>query len=256
MSANDDFFYENAVLTTYVEQDIAVIKLKCDVFSAITDLAESGKFISFFDIAERHPDIKALMLINEGSCYSEEEYGKFLQGLKEKEPGGDPDDVKPVFENLDRTRQINVLNRIITQLAEFKKITVVGLQENVVTPFFGASLAGDFRFASDDVTFSLAHLKYGIHPSGALPFFLPHYVGHGKAAEILLKGDDISAGEALKMGLITEIFPKPDFEKRCLQEIHKLCSLEQRVIHTTKLLLNFSQAALHNYFDTESSLIH
>jgi 2-(1,2-epoxy-1,2-dihydrophenyl)acetyl-CoA isomerase len=257
MAKTDEFWYEDQVLKTYVEEDIAVIKVKCNVFDAITDLAESGKFISFFTLAERNSDIKALLLMNEGGCLNEEEYDRFLQRLVEKERDPDsPEDEKPIFESLDRTRQINVLNRVITQLVDFKKISVLGFQGNVVTPFFGAGLAADFRFASEDVSFSLVHLKYGIHPGGALPFFLPHYVGHAKAVEILLKGETLSAQQASELGLVTDVFPNQDYEKRCLQEIHKLCHLDQRVILTTKLLLNFSRAELHDYFDTESALLH
>jgi 2-(1,2-epoxy-1,2-dihydrophenyl)acetyl-CoA isomerase len=145
---------------------------------------------------------------------------------------------------------------VITQLVEFKKISVMGHMQNVVTPFFGAGLAADFRFASDDMSYSLSHLKYGVHPGGALPFFLPQYVGRNKATEILLRGDKISAQEAKEMGLITEIFPAVDFEKRCLEEIHELCKLDQRVIYTTKLLLNYTRHQLQDYFDVESALLH
>jgi enoyl-CoA hydratase/carnithine racemase len=257
MAKTDEFWYEDQVLKTYVEEDIAVIKVKCNVFDAITNLTESGKFISFFTMAERRPDIKALLVMNDGGCLNEEEYDKFLHRLIEKEKAVDSsEEAKPVFESIDRTRQINVLNRVITQLVEFKKISVMGHVQNVVTPFFGAGLAADFRFASDDMSYSLSHLKYGVHPGGALPFFLPRYVGHNKATEILLKGDKITAQEAKELGLINEIFPKEEFESRCLKEIHSLCKPDQRVIHTTKLLLNYSMHELHDYFDVESALIH
>lgn len=253
MPKTDEFWYEDGVLKTYIEEDIAVIKVKCNVFDAITDLTESGKFISFFNMAERRADVKALMVMNEGECLNEEEYDKFLRGLVEIEEGKDE---QLFFENIDRTRQINVLNRVITQLAEFKKISVMAQQGNIVTPFFGCGLAADFRLASEDVTYSLSHLKYGIHPGGALPFFLPRYLGFGRAIEILFKGETIPVDKAKEMGLVTDIFPNENFEKRCLQEVHKLCNLNQRVILNTKLLLHYSRQELHDYFDTESALLH
>ncbi len=248
----DEFGYEDEVMKSYIEEDIAVIKTKCHVFDAITDLAESGKFMSLFHIAERAPEIKAILLLNEGGCLNEEEYDNFQKRLHDDEKN----EQKSTYEKVDRTRQINILNRVITLIAEFKKISVFGLEQNVVTPFFGASLAADFRFANEEMSFSLAHLKYGVHPGGALPFFLPQYVGHGKAAEILLKGEKIEAKKALELGLITEIFPNQDFEQRCLTEIHKICQLNKRVINTTKLLLNYSRQDLRRYFDTEAALIH
>lgn len=260
MPKTDEFWYEDGVIKTYVEEDIAVIKVKCNVFSTITDLTESGKFISFFTLAERRPDIKALMVMNEGGCLNEEEYDRFLKKLaagesadKEEEEG---EDGQIFFESIDRARQINVLNRVITQLAEFKKISVMAQQGNIVTPFFGSGLAADFRLAAEDVTYSLSHLKYGLHPSGALPFFLPRYLGFGKAMEILFKGETIPVNEAKDMGLVTEVFPKENFERRCLMEVQNLCKFSQRVILNTKMLLHYSRQELHDYFDTESALLH
>ena len=130
------------------------------------------------------------------------------------------------------------------------------LQGNIVTPFFGSSLSMDFRYASEDMSFSLAHLKYGLHPSGALPFFLSRYLNHSKAIEILFKCEKLTAKEALDLGLISAILPTEDFENHCLKEVEKICHLDTRVIHATKLLANFSRVELRNYFDIESALLH
>jgi 2-(1,2-epoxy-1,2-dihydrophenyl)acetyl-CoA isomerase len=99
-------------------------------------------------------------------------------------------------------------------------------------------------------------LKYGLHPSGALPFFLPRYLGYSKAKEILFKCEKITAQEAFDLGLINMIFPVVDFENHCLNEIEKICHLDTRVIHATKLLGSFSRVELRNYFDIESALLH
>jgi len=255
MARTEEFWYEDLALKTYIEEEIGIIKIKCNVFDTITDLVESGKFISFFHIAEINPKIKAILILNEGGCMNEEEYEKFLKRIMfQQGEKGTSETHQPLMRKLDRSRQINILNRIIHQLVEFKKISFVGLQQSIVTPFFGTCLGADFRFASENMSFSLMHLKYGLPPSGALPFFLPRYVPHGKAIEILLTRERIDAQEALQLGLVNKIFPVEDFEKSCFQEIHKICLLDPQVIHTTKLLLNFSRSELHRYFDTESAL--
>lgn len=257
MADHSEFEYEDQVLKTFVEEDIAVIKMKCNVFDAIADIVESGKLISFLDKAEKNPQIKALFICNECDCLNEEEYDSYLQRLIQREHRVDHGlNVSPMFISLERTRQINLLSRVITQLLDFKKISVLGMQGDIVTPFFGASLACDFRFAAEGMNYSLAHLKEGLHPGGCLPFFLPLYVGRGKAIEILFKGNKIPAQEAKQMGLITDIFPVENFEKRCIQEIHQLCSLSPKVIHTTKMLLNFDKDELQEYFGAESALTH
>jgi enoyl-CoA hydratase/carnithine racemase len=257
MSIRDEFNVKTDEFQSYLKEDIAVIKIKCHVFDALTDLAESGKMISLIQLAERIPDVKALLLLNEPGCMDEEEYDKFLHRILDR--GIDPyapEETQGIIQRVDRIREINILNRTISHLVEFKKISVMGLQGNIVTPFFGASLSTDFRYASEDMSFSLAHLKYGLHPSGALPFFLPRYINHSKAIELLFTCEKISGQEALELGLVNRILPSADFENHCLQEIDKLCHLDTRVIHATKLLANFSRVELRNYFDIESALLH
>ncbi|NIM11921.1 MAG: hypothetical protein GTO45_07380 [Candidatus Aminicenantes bacterium] len=256
-SIRDEFKFETEELHSYLIEDIAVIKIKSRVFEALTDLAESGKLISLIQAAERIPDVKALMVINEPGCMDENEYDKFLHRILER--GIDPfapEEERGIVQRVDRVREINILNRTISQLIEFKKVSVMALQGNIVTPFFGASLSVDFRYAAEDASFSLAHLEYGLHPTGALPFFLPRYLGQSKAVELLFRGERISAREAMNLGLVNAVFPSGDFENKCIAEIEKICHLDTRVIHATKLLLHFSKAELQHYFDTEAALLH
>jgi len=257
MSLRDEFSFKTEELHSYLKEDIAVIKIKCNVFDTITDLAESGKLISIVQMAERIPDVKALLILNEPNSMGDEEYEKFLHRILER--GIDPyapEETRGIVQKVDRVREINILNRTIAQLTEFKKVCINGLQGSIVTPFFGASLAFDFRYAAEGMYFSLAHLKYGLHPSGALPFFLTRYLGHSKSIEVLFKCEKISAQEALDLGLVTKILPSEKFEEHCLREIEQICHLDTRVIHSTKLLANISRLELRNYFDIESALLH
>lgn len=257
MSIRDDFNFEIIDLKSYLDEDIAVIKIKSNVFDTITNLAESGKLFTLIQLAERIPDVKALVLLNAPGCMSEAEYDKFLKGVVKRALNVFADDESSeVITKIDRTREINILNRTILHLAEFKKMSFFGMQGPIVTPFFGASLGMDFRLASEDVSFCLSHLKYGLHPSGALPFFLHRFVGRGKAIEILLKGETIGVKEALEMGLVNTILPSKDFETHCINEVRKICHLDTRAIHSTKMLANYSMGELKNYFEIESALLH
>ena len=101
------------------------------------------------------------------------------------------------------------------------KIVIYALQGVVVTPFFGASLSSDFRFASEGMSFSLAHIKYGFPPTGGIAFFLPRYLGQTRTVELLIRGGDIGAADALEMGLINKIFAKERFEEDFIREAKK-----------------------------------
>jgi 2-(1,2-epoxy-1,2-dihydrophenyl)acetyl-CoA isomerase len=253
MSQANGFKYEDRSLKGYLSDGIAVVRIQADSFATLTDLAESGRFLGLFHDAEVDNQVRALLLLSQPGGFADGEYEKFI--CHEEAVLGQPGQATHLKTQV--IRHINILNRIVTQMAEFKKIFAVALQGSVVTPFFGASLAADFRFASRDMFFSPAHCRHGLHPTGALPYFLPRYVGQGKAAEILFKGEKLDAATMLALGLVTEVLPADDFEGRCIKSLQPWCELPGEVILSSKLLLNHAnRLGLKRYFDTEAALLH
>lgn len=256
MENSSAFGYESPTVRAYFRDRVAVIHFTCDIYCAFTDLDESARLLPLFHQAETDPDVTALLLLHSPECFSAQSHRHFIEcilaGHREISlpPGHSP------FTTMQElVRYHTVLNRIILHIAEFRKLSVVGVRGSVVTPFFGAALAADFRFAAPDLCFSPIIGRDALPPGGALPFFLPHYVGHGKAAEILLRGDDIPAEEALRLGLINRILPAEEFEDHCIAEIASMAAMPAEVVGMTKLLLGYSKADLKTYFDREAVLL-
>ena len=253
MSQTNGFDFEDRSLRAYLSDGIAVVRIQVDSVATLTDLAESGRFLSLFHEAEVNNQVRALLLMGKPGGFADGEYEKFI--CHEEAALGQPGQATHLKTQV--IRHINILNRIVTQMADFKKIFTVGLQGSVVTPFFGASLAADFRFASRDMIFSPAHCRHGLHPTGALPYFLPRFIGQSKAAEILFKGEPLDAATILALGLVTEVLPADDFECRCVKALQPWCELPSEVILSSKLLLNYAnRLGLKRYFDTEAALLH
>ena len=256
MRRRTSFEYEDGEVQRYLERETAVIKLRGNVFGGMTDLETIDEHFSHYDLLEEDNAIKALLIVNEHGIFGEDAYREFLtevsgKNLSEKKIKSIMDFDKWIF----RAREIRILQRLVLRFLDFSKICICGLQGTVVTPFFGWSLAADFRFASEDMCFSLSHVEYGLQPSGALVFFLPRYVGQGKAFELLCRGGTICAEEALDLGLITAILPKEDFELHCVEETRKLADVELSVLKTTKHLFHYYRNALQEYFDKEADFV-
>lgn len=66
-------------------------------------------------------------------------------------------------------------------------------------------LATDIRVAANDTRFSQLEIKRGIYPVGGATVRLPQEVGWGNAMRYLLTGDEISAKEAFRIGLVQEL---------------------------------------------------
>ena len=70
---------------------------------------------------------------------------------------------------------------------------------------FGLALAGDFILASPRARFSMSFLRVGGIPDYASLYTLPRIVGPHRAREIMLSTRELSAEEALALGIVAEI---------------------------------------------------
>jgi enoyl-CoA hydratase/carnithine racemase len=234
---------------------IAVINIRDKVFDLITDVKLSGELIDFIDSLDHNQEVKVLLFYNEKDSFDDENYEKFIYRIMDQNKSRDDCDPPCFCERNMRFREINILNTLIKRIANLQKLVVSGLQGTVVTSFFGAALVADFRFASENSVFSMIHNKYGLHPSGGLPFFLSSYLNHARAMELQLK-DNILATEALELGLINKILPNKDFFQHLLKEIEPYTELKYCTIRDTKRLTNYNRKELSGYFEFEGGLLN
>jgi 2-(1,2-epoxy-1,2-dihydrophenyl)acetyl-CoA isomerase len=75
----------------------------------------------------------------------------------------------------------------------------------------GLALACDLRLLSSAATLTTGYVRRGLSPDAGVSWFLPQLVGHGRAMDLVLTGRDVSAGEALTMGLVTAAYPAEQF---------------------------------------------
>jgi enoyl-CoA hydratase/carnithine racemase len=66
-------------------------------------------------------------------------------------------------------------------------------------------LAMDIRVAASDTRFGQIEVRRGIYPVGGATVRLHQEIGWGNAMRYLLTADEISAGEALRLGLVQEL---------------------------------------------------
>jgi enoyl-CoA hydratase len=72
------------------------------------------------------------------------------------------------------------------------------------------AMACTFRIASDRAAFGQPEVKLGLIPGYAGSQRLPRLVGKGRAMEILLTGELITAAEALRIGLVNRVVPQSE----------------------------------------------
>ena len=76
---------------------------------------------------------------------------------------------------------------------------------------FIISLYCDLRFASDAARFGTAFAKRGLIAEYGLAWLLPRLIGPANALDMLFSARLVDAAEALRMGLVNQVFPQAGF---------------------------------------------
>jgi len=72
----------------------------------------------------------------------------------------------------------------------------------------------DLRFASDAARFGTAFARRGLIAEYGMAWMLPRLVGHANALDLLFSARMIDAAEALRMGLVNQVYPQETFGQK------------------------------------------
>jgi enoyl-CoA hydratase/carnithine racemase len=72
----------------------------------------------------------------------------------------------------------------------------------------------DLRFASDAARFGTAFARRGLIAEYGMAWMLPRLVGHSNALDLLFSARMIDAAEALRMGLVNQVYPQGTFHEK------------------------------------------
>jgi len=95
-------------------------------------------------------------------------------------------------------------------------------------------MACTFRYAIETAKLGLPETGLGLIPGFGGTQRLPRLVGKGRAMEMILLGNMISAVDAMAIGLVNSVFPAEEFMDAVMIVAH---ALAEKSAHTTRLAL-------------------
>ncbi|HEY5845920.1 MAG TPA: enoyl-CoA hydratase-related protein [Microlunatus sp.] len=92
----------------------------------------------------------------------------------------------------------------------------------------------DFIIASDTATFGQPEAMIGLAAGGGSPALLPRLLPPGRALQMLMTGDPISAGEAHRLGMVNEIHPQAELMDAAHRIADKIASNSPTAVQAVK----------------------
>ena len=109
-------------------------------------------------------------------------------------------------------------NEVFDRLEALPAPVIAAVNGRAQAGGFEMTLACDIRVAASHATFAMPENTWGMFPGAGGPIRLPRLVGPGKAMEIIMTGSDVTAEEALRIGLVERVVRADDF----LAEVRRL----------------------------------
>jgi enoyl-CoA hydratase/carnithine racemase len=215
-----DFGYDvhEGVATITFDRPEVLNALTFEVYAQFRDLLEALRY---------DESVKAVILTGSGKAFcSGGDVFEIIEPLLERDVKG----------HLEFTR---MTGQVVLNMRQLEKPIIAAL--NGTTAGAGAviALASDLRLAAQGIKIHFLFTKVGL--TGAdmgAAYLLPRIVGTGRALEILLFGDAITAERAEQIGLVNKVVPAEELLSTAQEWAARLASGPSLALGMTKRMVN------------------
>ena len=103
------------------------------------------------------------------------------------------------------------------------------------------AISTDFIVASDDAVFGQPEAMVGLSAGGGSPVLLPRVLPPGKAMQMLMTGEPITAKEAHRLGMVNELHPKAELMDAVLGIAEKIVANSPTAVQAVKHAVQMGQ---------------
>ena len=149
-------------------------------------------------------------------------------------------------------------NPIVIRIRTMEKPVVAAINGVTTGAGLGIALAADYRIAADSATFVVSPLGIGLIPAVGSTALLPAILGLGRASELALLAERITAEQALAVGLVSRVVPAADLMISAIATAERFAALPTKAIGLTKRAFNravFPDLAAHLTYEAGSQEI-
>lgn len=197
-------------ITLEYDGKVAIITLnRPEVLNAINE-PMLPPWVEALEECRTNSDVEAIVLTGAGEAFCR---GGDTTKLGEHTTPG-PVDIKEQFWGR--------LHSIPKKLAEIDKPVIAAVNGLASGAGVDVSLQCDIRFAARSAVFRVSYTAFGLVPGNGGTYFLPRIVGEAKALELFYAAKPIDAEEALRIGLVNQVYDDHVFMDRTMEYAHDI----------------------------------
>ena len=213
-----DFAVDDRIATITLTRPDKLNALTFDVYADLRDL---------FREAALRDDIDAIIVTGQGRGFCS---------------GGDVDEIIGELLAFDPGRLLEfarMTGAVVQNMRECPIPIIAAVNGTAAGAGAVIALAADFRLCVPHATFRFLFTRVGLSGGDmGSAYLLPRLVGQGRATEILMFGDPVSASEAVAIGLANRVVEPAELLKECTSLARRLADGPRLAYRATKLLVS------------------
>ena len=138
-------------------------------------------------------------------------------------------------------RQRLVFDRVLYTLRQLRRPIISAVHGMAYGGGCEIAISTDFIIASEEAVFGQPEAMVGLSAGGGSPVFLPRVLPPGKAMQMLMTGEPITAQEAYRLGMVNEVFPKAELMNAVLSIAEKIADNSPTAVQAVKRAVQMGQ---------------
>jgi 2-(1,2-epoxy-1,2-dihydrophenyl)acetyl-CoA isomerase len=243
-----------------VEQEL-VARLEHGVLWLTINRADKGNAIPFYvrdrlirHFEDAHVDlaVRAIVLTAAGDRHFCTGADLTVPQPTRPQPDGAPERVAGTAINMMRRGFETLMQRI----QDCEKPVIVALNGTAAGGGAMLTLAADLVIAADNAKIIQIFVRRGLIPDGGVAYLLPRIVGLHKAKELIFFGDDLSAVDAERLGIVNKVVPAAELQATTKDWAERLASGPTKAIGWSKKMLHdASELSRRDHLEEEAMLV-
>lgn len=135
-------------------------------------------------------------------------------------------------------RALRVLEDVALALRDMHQPVIGAINGPAIGGGFCLAVATDIRVAAPSAYFRAAGIHNGLTAAElGISYLLPRAIGSSRAFEIMLSGRDVTAEEAERIGLVSQVVPQGELLETCYSLAERMVGYSQVGLELTKDML-------------------
>jgi enoyl-CoA hydratase len=131
-------------------------------------------------------------------------------------------------------RQRQVFDRLLYTLRQLRRPVIAAVHGMAYGGGCEIAISCDFIFASEDAMFGQPEAMVGLSAGGGSPVLLPRLLPRGRALQMLMTGQPITAEEAHRLGMVNELHPRGALMTEVLRIAEEISSNSPTAVQAVK----------------------